>query len=169
LQGNTLGSLHAMVGLEIRNSAGAVENLDLLRDPASGVQGALTTFGVTQPPDADTLYSLGGVFDAAIFIFYRNAVPCLPGPERELPDGSELFSDKPDVCRITLLIDNPPRHVLIEQSSRRGYGLPCASPSGIDPGLLSYQMSITATILCLRSTMIIWSPTTKYMCPRHWG
>src|SRR4030095_4019327 len=63
------------VELEIRNSAGAVENLDLLRDPTSGVQAALTTFGVTQPADADTLYSLGGVFDAAIFIFYRNAEP----------------------------------------------------------------------------------------------
>jgi hypothetical protein len=63
------------VELEIHNSAGAVENLDLLRDPTSGVQAALTTFGVTQPADADTLYSLGGVFDAAIFIFYRNAEP----------------------------------------------------------------------------------------------
>lgn len=63
------------VELEIRNSAGAVENLGLLRDPASGVQAALTTFGVTQPADADMLYSLGGIFDAAIFIFYRNAEP----------------------------------------------------------------------------------------------
>lgn len=63
------------VELEIRNSAGAVENLDLLRDPASGVQAALTTFGFTQPADADMLYSLGGIFDAAIFIFYRNAEP----------------------------------------------------------------------------------------------
>jgi hypothetical protein len=63
------------VELEIRNSAGAVEDLDLLRDPASGVQAALTTFGFTQPVDADTLYSLGGIFDAAIFIFYRNAEP----------------------------------------------------------------------------------------------
>ena len=63
------------VELEIRSSAGAVEDLDLLRDPASGVQAALTTFGVTQPADADTLYSLGGIFDAAIFIFYRNAEP----------------------------------------------------------------------------------------------
>jgi hypothetical protein len=63
------------VALEIRNSAGAVEDLDLLRDPASGVQAALTTFGVTQPADADILYSLGGIFDAAIFIFYRNAEP----------------------------------------------------------------------------------------------
>ena len=63
------------VALEIRNTAGAVEDLDLLRDPASGVQAALTTFGFTQPSDADTLYSLGGIFDAAIFIFYRNAEP----------------------------------------------------------------------------------------------
>src|SRR6266516_3759842 len=63
------------VELEIRNFAGAVENLDRLRDPASGVQAALTTFGVTQPNDADTLYSLGGIFDAAVFIFYRNAEP----------------------------------------------------------------------------------------------
>ena len=63
------------VELEIRNSAGAVENLDLLRDPTSGVPAALSTFGVTQPADADILYSLGGIFDAAIFIFYRNAEP----------------------------------------------------------------------------------------------
>ena len=43
------------VELEIRNFAGAVENLDRLRDPASGVQAALATFGVTQPADADML------------------------------------------------------------------------------------------------------------------
>jgi hypothetical protein len=63
------------VELEIRNSAGAVEDLNLLRDPTSGVQAALTTFGVTQPADQDILYSLGGIFDAAIFIFYRGTEP----------------------------------------------------------------------------------------------
>ena len=63
------------VELEIRNFAGAVENLDQLRDATSGVQAALTTFGVTQSADANTFYSLGGVFDAAIFIFYRNSEP----------------------------------------------------------------------------------------------
>jgi uncharacterized protein len=63
------------VELEIRNAAGAVENLDLLRDPASAVQAALTTFGFSQPADVETLYSLGGVFDAAIFIFHRSAEP----------------------------------------------------------------------------------------------
>src|SRR5262249_30226811 len=60
------------VDLEIRNYAGAVENLDRLRDAASGVQAALAPFGVTQPADADIFYSLGGIFDSAIFIFYRN-------------------------------------------------------------------------------------------------
>lgn len=39
---------HDGVELEVRNSAGAVENLDLLRDAASGVQAALTTFGFTR-------------------------------------------------------------------------------------------------------------------------
>jgi uncharacterized protein len=63
------------VELEIRNSVGAVENLNLLRDPASGVQAAITTFGFTNQADADMLYSLGGIFDAAIFILYRHAEP----------------------------------------------------------------------------------------------
>ena len=63
------------VELEIRNFAGAIENLDQLRDANTGVQAALTTFGVTQSSDAGTFYSLGGVFDAAIFIFYRNTEP----------------------------------------------------------------------------------------------
>ena len=63
------------VELEIRNSAGGVEDLDLLRDPATGVQAALTAFGFTQPTDAETLNSLGGIFNAAIAIFYRNAEP----------------------------------------------------------------------------------------------
>ena len=63
------------VELEIRSSAGAVEDIDLLRNPASGVQAAITTFGVSRSADADMLYSLGGIFDSAIFIFYRNAEP----------------------------------------------------------------------------------------------
>ena len=63
------------VELEVRNYAGAVEHFDVLRDAASGVQAAITTFGFTEPRDAETLYSLGGISDSAIFIFYRNAEP----------------------------------------------------------------------------------------------
>jgi TRAP-type uncharacterized transport system substrate-binding protein len=63
------------VELEIRHSASALENRHLLRDPASGVQAALTTFGITKNDDADTLYSLGGTFDTPLIIFYRNPEP----------------------------------------------------------------------------------------------
>jgi TRAP-type uncharacterized transport system substrate-binding protein len=61
------------IDLDIRNTGGAVENLDLLRDPASKVQAALTTLGFAQPGDSDHLASLGGVFDAPIFVFYKGA------------------------------------------------------------------------------------------------
>src|SRR5262245_55627816 len=56
------------VALEIRHTTGAVEDLELVRDPASGVQAALTTLGFAQPGDAKDLYSMGGVFDAIIFV-----------------------------------------------------------------------------------------------------
>jgi hypothetical protein len=51
------------VQLNVRNTAGALENLRLLRDPASGVQAAFGTFGFTEPSDPDALNSLGGIFD----------------------------------------------------------------------------------------------------------
>jgi uncharacterized protein len=63
------------IHLDILDTAGGVENVDLLRDPRSGVQAALTAFGFDQPTDADNFYSLGGIFDAPIFTFYRNAEP----------------------------------------------------------------------------------------------
>ena len=63
------------VEVEIRNTVSTVNNLDLLRSASSGVQAALMTFGFTQSNDADTLYSLGGIFDAPIFIFYKSAEP----------------------------------------------------------------------------------------------
>jgi TRAP-type uncharacterized transport system substrate-binding protein len=63
------------VELEVRNYPGAIEHFDLLRDAASGVQAAITTFGFTEPRDAQTLYSLGGISDSAIFIFYKNTGP----------------------------------------------------------------------------------------------
>ena len=65
--------LAALLSFCILNTAGAVENLDLLRDPASKVQAALTTVGFAQPDDSNHLASLGGVFDAPIFVFYKSA------------------------------------------------------------------------------------------------
>jgi TRAP-type uncharacterized transport system substrate-binding protein len=63
------------VELEVRNYSGSVEHFAALRDAASGVQAAITAFGFTEPRDAQIMYSLGGISDSAIFIFYRNAEP----------------------------------------------------------------------------------------------
>src|SRR5438067_784676 len=50
------------IELVIRPSGGSRENLERLRDPASGVQAAFTTTGAALPEDARILASLGGVF-----------------------------------------------------------------------------------------------------------
>jgi TRAP-type uncharacterized transport system substrate-binding protein len=63
------------VTLEIRHAAGALEGLAQLRDANTGVQAALTAFGFTEPGDGETLASLGGVYDAPLFVFYRGAEP----------------------------------------------------------------------------------------------
>jgi TRAP-type uncharacterized transport system substrate-binding protein len=63
------------VELDVRNYAGSVEHFGALRDASSAVQAAITTFGFTGPNDAETLYSLGGISDSPIFIFYRSPQP----------------------------------------------------------------------------------------------
>jgi hypothetical protein len=61
------------VQTEIHNSAGALEDFDLLRD--ARVQAGFTTLGFVQSKDADILYSLGGIPDGIIFIFKREWSP----------------------------------------------------------------------------------------------
>ena len=63
------------VDLEVRNYPSAVEHFDALRDPGSGVRAAFTNFGFTQPNDAAMLYSLGGISDTPVYIFYTAAEP----------------------------------------------------------------------------------------------
>src|SRR5215470_13787162 len=89
------------VELEVRNSTGAVEDLKLLRDAGSGVQAALTTFGVTEPSDADIFYSLGGIFDSPIFIFYRNAEPITQYAQLR---GKRLSIGKPGTALRSLVL-----------------------------------------------------------------
>src|SRR5215813_1235224 len=89
------------VELEVRNSTGAVEDLKLLRDAGSGVQAALTTLGVTEPSDADIFYSLGGIFDSPIFIFYRNAEPITQFAQLR---GKRLSIGKPGTALRSLVL-----------------------------------------------------------------
>ncbi len=58
------------IELELRETAGAVENIKLLQDPKSGVQIAFVTGGVSDGKRAPGLLSLGTVYNQPFWIFY---------------------------------------------------------------------------------------------------
>ena len=65
------------IAVELRPSAGAAENLALLRNPTSGVDlgfvqgGAEDEAGAAQAPDSRNLVSLGSMFYEPVWLFYR--------------------------------------------------------------------------------------------------
>jgi TRAP-type uncharacterized transport system substrate-binding protein len=63
------------VVLELRETAGAVENVRLLQDSKSDVQIAFVTGGVSNGKRAPGLLSLGTVYNQPFWIFYSSAEP----------------------------------------------------------------------------------------------
>ena len=63
------------VELELRETAGAVENVKLLQDPKSGVQIAFVTGGVSDRKHAPGILSLGTVYNQPFWIFYSSNEP----------------------------------------------------------------------------------------------
>jgi len=61
------------VELEVRVTHGAAENVDLLKDPASGVSVGLTVGGVSNSDQSPDLLSLGRIGYQVFWIFYRDA------------------------------------------------------------------------------------------------
>lgn len=61
--------------LEVRETAGSVENLQLLEDEASGVSVAIVQSGVAGPEDHDRLQALGSLYREPLWVFYRGAQP----------------------------------------------------------------------------------------------
>ena len=59
------------VKLELRETAGAVENVKLLQDPNADVQIAFVTGGISDAKHAPGVLSLGTVYDQPFWIFYR--------------------------------------------------------------------------------------------------
>jgi TRAP-type uncharacterized transport system substrate-binding protein len=90
------------VDLKVRNYPSAVEHFDALRNPATGVQAAFTNFGFTQPNDAAMLYSLGGISDTAIFIFYAGAEPITRFAQFR---GKRLSIGMPRTAQRTLMLE----------------------------------------------------------------
>ena len=60
------------VDLELRASSGAVENIQLLQDPRSGVQISLMLSGISDGKHAPGLLSLGTVYTNPYWIFYSS-------------------------------------------------------------------------------------------------
>ena len=63
------------VELELRETAGAVENFELLQDPKSGVEIALVVGGVSDGKHAPGLLSLGTVYNNPFWLFYSSSEP----------------------------------------------------------------------------------------------
>ena len=63
---------HAGVELNVRETAGALENFRLLRDPKSNVQIAFTTGGISNRTQAPELRSMGLIFNVPFWIFYSS-------------------------------------------------------------------------------------------------
>ncbi len=77
------------VDLIVKASAGAVENLERLRDPDSGVDVALVQSGLLGEETADGLVSLGGLFYEPIWLFYRESSRQTP-PDRRVDRLTEV-------------------------------------------------------------------------------
>ena len=61
------------VRVELRPSAGSVQNLKWLTDPSSDVEAAFMQAGVASNANIDGLESLGGIYYEPLWIFYRGA------------------------------------------------------------------------------------------------
>ena len=61
--------------MELRETAGAAENVNLLQDPKSGVQIALVVGGVSDGKHAPGLLSLGTVYNNPFWLFYSSNEP----------------------------------------------------------------------------------------------
>jgi TRAP transporter TAXI family solute receptor len=81
--------------VEVRETKGSVENLQLLADPNSGVTTAIVQSGVAGPEDRERLLALGSLYREPLWVFYRGETP--------------LFVEKP-----------PPKKVVIATGGKTG-------------------------------------------------
>ncbi|MBX9903588.1 MAG: ABC transporter substrate-binding protein [Burkholderiales bacterium] len=63
------------IDVELRPSAGSIDNLNRLADPRSGVEVALVQGGVATPEQTEGLVSLAALYYEPLWIFYRDENP----------------------------------------------------------------------------------------------
>lgn len=63
------------VTVEVRETAGSVENLQMLKDDGAGVALAIVQSGVADPEDFDRFESLASLYREPLWVFHRGAEP----------------------------------------------------------------------------------------------
>jgi TRAP transporter TAXI family solute receptor len=103
------------ITLEIRTSAGSVENAARLRDDKADVDAGFVQSGVVRPDDAEGLLSLGAIYYEPVWVFYRNWKPLdrvseLAGKRISIgPEGSGTRQLATAILRANEAADPPTR------------------------------------------------------------
>jgi TRAP transporter TAXI family solute receptor len=63
------------ITLEVRSTAGSVENIKLLKSPEDGVDVAFVQGGIGNPVDSPDLASLGSLYFEPLWVFHRTDMP----------------------------------------------------------------------------------------------
>jgi len=63
------------LSVEVRETAGSVENLRLLGDDGSGVAVAIVQSGLARPKDVESFHALGSLYREPLWVFYRGDKP----------------------------------------------------------------------------------------------
>lgn len=60
------------ITLEVRETAGSVENIDLLQEPTAGVDLALVQGGMAKASESNDILGIASLFFEPVWVFYRN-------------------------------------------------------------------------------------------------
>ena len=114
------------LSVEVRETAGSVENLRLLGQDGSGVAVAIVQSGVASPEDVRQFYALGSLYREPLWVFYRGDKP--PGRLSQLagkrvgvgPPGSGTHAIAMKLLAVNGLIESKssgenPRAVLVQE------------------------------------------------------
>jgi hypothetical protein len=98
------------VHVELRASAGSIENLERLADPSAGVEAAFVQSGVATSEIAAGLVSLGSIYYEPLWIFYRS-----PKEITLSDEARRYFKTRPPFLRryLPFWLANPVERMLV--------------------------------------------------------
>ncbi len=114
------------ISVEVRETAGSVENLALLGQDGSGVGLAILQSGVASASDIEKFYALGSLYHEPLWVFYRSDAPVerlsqLAGKHLGVgPNGSGTHAIAIKLLALNGLIDSESGGANSQRGDRRG-------------------------------------------------